>query len=696
MRKLLVILLTVIFWVPMKGVDHQHLKDSLNRELARVHTPVDSLHIYYDMFDLSKNRERMPLMRKILELARRSHNINAQYDMLMQMANVAEMENSDSVILECEAMVKQLPDIDLKKPSLVFITMKRISQQARMMTDSARTNFFREEMNKYPGDEQATLTEQLLHHFTVMMFMGGNKRGSLFSSNIRHLGELVEKLPVNAESLRNNYYTQAARMYTMIGDYNSAVSTDRDMLRGIGEMEKRYYKQGRKYRNFETYYYIYRRMLVNYRGLRPEEVDSIYSKIEELAKVNSDVATDLSNTGRPTIFYLLAKGRNKEALELLKEKINLKSNSGYRTMMLKEAVAAAQAEGDKEAMLLFMPEYIKDMEELTKFENMAETMNKEVDYRINEYKRNKDRLDAEIAERNDSMHKLTVYTAVIATIVLLAFIAILFRLYKRSIRLANDLSRRNQELKSERDKLRRSEADLRVASERANKASTLKEDFINNISREIKVPLDSIVEYSQFIVDNMDVDRKKYLQSFADVITLSAELITTLISDLLNASSMEKGVVEVNKRPVDVRSICNMALGNIQSEVAPGVEVELVEPENVGSTIITTDPQRVDQVLLHLLTNAAKFTEEGSIKLSYEFSTDRKTIKFAVTDTGIGIPAGKEEAVFQRFEKLDNHAKGLGLGLYISSMVTRLLKGELKVDTDYKDGARFVFEIPTN
>ncbi len=696
MRKILALMILLVFSVPVKGADHRYLADSLKRELAKVHTPVDSIHIYYDLFDLSKITERKALSRQIYDLARRTHNITAQLDMLRHMANIAESEDSDSTILECERLAKQLPEIDLQNTTLVFINMKRIAQRSRLMTDSARTAFFQDEMNKYPGDEKASLTEQLLHHFTIMMFMGGNRRGSLFSDNIKHLGTLVEQLPVEAEALRNNYYTQAARMYTMIGDYKNGLEADREMLRGIHEMEQRYHKQGRKFRNFEIYYFgIYRRMLVNYRGLSPEDVDTIYGKVLELAEKNADVAADMDRNRRATIFYLLSKERYPEALKLLREKIDFQGNKTYRLIMLREAVEAATKINDKESLLFFMPEYLKSLEEIVSHENLSETISKEVEYKTNEYKRNKDLLDSEIAERNETIHRVTVYTAIIATVVLLSFILILYNLYRRSKKLAIDLSRRNLELKSERDKLRRSESDLRVASERANKASTLKEDFINNISREIKVPLDSIVEYSQFIVDNMDVDRKKYLQSFADVISLSAELITTLINDLLNASSMEKGGVEITKRPVDVKSICNMALGNIRSEVAPGVEIVLEEPTDAGSTIITTDPQRVDQVLLHLLSNAAKFTEEGSVTLSYDFTPDRKKIIFAVTDTGIGIPTGKEEAVFQRFEKLDNHAKGLGLGLYISSMIARLLKGDLKVDTDYKDGARFVFTIPT-
>ena len=113
-----------------------------------------------------------------------------------------------------------------------------------------------------------------------------------------------------------------------------------------------------------------------------------------------------------------------------------------------------------------------------------------------------------------------------------------------------------------------------------------------------------------------------------------------------------------------------------------------------SDSIITTDPQRVEQVLINLLSNAAKFTDEGSVSLSYAFDAEHKHITFAVADTGIGIPAGKETVIFERFEKLDSHTQGSGLGLYISSLLARLLGGEIRVDTAYTDGARFLFTIP--
>ena len=95
-----------------------------------------------------------------------------------------------------------------------------------------------------------------------------------------------------------------------------------------------------------------------------------------------------------------------------------------------------------------------------------------------------------------------------------------------------------------------------------------------------------------------------------------------------------------------------------------------------------------------MLTNAAKFTENGHITLEYTLSHDRKQISFSVSDTGIGIPRGKEDIIFSRFEKLNSETQGNGLGLYIGRLMANLLKGSLTLDRDYRGGARFVFTIP--
>lgn len=107
-----------------------------------------------------------------------------------------------------------------------------------------------------------------------------------------------------------------------------------------------------------------------------------------------------------------------------------------------------------------------------------------------------------------------------------------------------------------------------------------------------------------------------------------------------------------------------------------------------------TDRIRVEQVLTNYLINAVKFTEQGSIVLSYRINTNKSEVVFSVTDTGIGIPSDKQEVIFDRFVKLNQFSTGTGLGLHICRLIADLLKGDVKVDSTYTTGARLLFILP--
>jgi signal transduction histidine kinase len=111
---------------------------------------------------------------------------------------------------------------------------------------------------------------------------------------------------------------------------------------------------------------------------------------------------------------------------------------------------------------------------------------------------------------------------------------------------------------------------------------------------------------------------------------------------------------------------------------------------------IDTDPTRAEQVIINLLTNAAKFTEKGRISVLYGIDTAENVAKIVVEDTGSGIPAGKEQKIFERFYKGSQITQGIGLGLPICRLVSRLLGGSVDLDTTYTSGARFIFTLPIN
>ena len=111
---------------------------------------------------------------------------------------------------------------------------------------------------------------------------------------------------------------------------------------------------------------------------------------------------------------------------------------------------------------------------------------------------------------------------------------------------------------------------------------------------------------------------------------------------------------------------------------------------------MNTDALRLQQLLTNLLSNAAKFTSEGEINLSFTVDEGKEEVRFSVTDTGCGIPEDKCEKIFERFEKLNEYAQGTGLGLSICKLIVHKWKGSIWIDPDYTGGARFVFSHPLN
>lgn len=245
----------------------------------------------------------------------------------------------------------------------------------------------------------------------------------------------------------------------------------------------------------------------------------------------------------------------------------------------------------------------------------------------------------------------------------------------------------------ERNSLKDIYANLVDVRDKAKVADRIKSDFVENMSSEIKVPLDAIVEYSRLISDYAEESKRSYIREYADAMSINTDLLIRLVNDILELPQIESGELSIHRASSSVKSICNFALEIVKKHVAPGVELIFANAGQPDITILT-DSQRVEQVLIQILTNSAKFTDSGSITLGYEISPERDMVSFEVTDTGIGIPRGMEEKIFERFVKVVPNTQGNGLGLYIGRLLANMLGGTLSLDNTYRAGARFIFTIP--
>ena len=201
-----------------------------------------------------------------------------------------------------------------------------------------------------------------------------------------------------------------------------------------------------------------------------------------------------------------------------------------------------------------------------------------------------------------------------------------------------------------------------------------------------------IVGFSNVLVGDDATSEEK--AQYCDIIQKNSDLLLHLINDILDISRMESGRIKFVEEECDVVELCQTALST--AEYARRTQAIYQFQTPVSSLILKTDAQRLKQVLINLLSNAGKFTPSGFIRLAIKVNKEDNCLEFSVTDTGCGIPAGKSERIFERFEKLNEYSQGTGLGLSICKLIVENLGGKIWVDKNYKEGARFVFTHPLN
>lgn len=232
--------------------------------------------------------------------------------------------------------------------------------------------------------------------------------------------------------------------------------------------------------------------------------------------------------------------------------------------------------------------------------------------------------------------------------------------------------------------------ELLVAKEKAEESNRLKTAFLANMSHEIRTPLNAIVGFSSVLVSDDSSPAEK--AQYCDIIQKNSDLLLHLINDILDISRMESGKIKFVWEECDVVELCQTALST--AEYGRKTSALFLFETPVASLVIKTDAQRLKQVLINLLSNGAKFTPSGSIKLAIAIDKQHQQLELSVSDTGCGIPSDKSDRVFERFEKLNEYSQGTGLGLAISRLIVENLGGKIWVDKDYTEGARFVFTHP--
>jgi len=262
-----------------------------------------------------------------------------------------------------------------------------------------------------------------------------------------------------------------------------------------------------------------------------------------------------------------------------------------------------------------------------------------------------------------------------------------------------ELEAANQDLARSMDALRKAQAQAMESESRANEANRAKSAFLANMSHELRTPLNAIIGYSEMLKETAEEDGHQHVVPDLDRIHAAARHLLALINDVLDISKIEAGKVELAEELFAIEPALRdiaVAIQPLAAKNQNSVEIDL--DGDLGT--IQTDPTRFRQILLNVLSNACKFTQQGTIhlKASCDRGSDPAVVRIDVSDTGIGMTADQVARLFQPFVQADASTSrkygGTGLGLALSRRLCRMMGGDITVDSEPNVGSTFHISIP--
>ncbi|MDP6452848.1 MAG: ATP-binding protein, partial [SAR202 cluster bacterium] len=243
---------------------------------------------------------------------------------------------------------------------------------------------------------------------------------------------------------------------------------------------------------------------------------------------------------------------------------------------------------------------------------------------------------------------------------------------------------------------KRASNELQRARDVAEAASSAKSEFLANMSHEIRTPLNAISGFTQLMTGDADFSDKQ--RNYLNMVSQSAESLSQIVNDILDFSKIEAGKLDFEEAPFDLRTLVvqTVAMFSLKAK-EKGLKLNSTIDDNIENTL-TGDPGRLGQVLVNLIGNAIKFTDQGSVTLDVRTdvrSDSEISLRFSVTDTGVGIPQDRQDAIFDAFSQADSSTTrnygGTGLGLTIATQLVRHMGGRIWLESQTGVGSKFQF-----
>ena len=348
----------------------------------------------------------------------------------------------------------------------------------------------------------------------------------------------------------------------------------------------------------------------------------------------------------------------------------------YLKSYLNPSLKAYIKSGNKEQALKMAERIVDSVDSVYNYERQHNAAELAIMYETQEKEK-------QISEQQSMLKNQRYIAFLVAALLILIFFIIITLLRLRS---ARKLADKNKELKQKNK-------ELIQANARAEESSRMKTDFIQQISHEIRTPLNVLSGFTQILTAPNAELTEEERADINERVTQNTNRITELVNKMLELSDMHsKSVID---RVDQVTTVQIAAQAVESSDISKAKHLTFnMEFDPSADKMIRTNSYSASRALALLLNNAAKFTKEGSAELRITIDGNTQMVVYTVTDTGIGIPPYEAEHIFEEFFQLDNYYEGTGIGLSVARSIARRLGGDIRLDTTYQGGARFVMTLP--
>lgn len=341
------------------------LYEKYAKQLETATSARDSVRILYTLFDLSDRKGQLTTGWEILNTAKRADNVTARIDMLRTLATF--YSGNDSVIGILLSLTNDIPNERSRTSTKTYILNQHLGRKNRRITDPNMQRTLLDSLLKSHDLNGSDIYDQISALFQIIQFLGVDADGVLFRECLDSYERLMDELPASDYPLKNQFYTTAALIHSRLnGNPQKAILFDHKLLDIIGQLQEMYRKNDRRFRNYDANKFIsYRRILSNYHGLAPDELEEIHDSILVLYDRNPDVRKTIARDGHASGFYYMATKDYKKALPLIKEMFHSPYLSSYqRQKYYKMMMEASKEVGDEKAYIEAMENFIQSSKEI--------------------------------------------------------------------------------------------------------------------------------------------------------------------------------------------------------------------------------------------------------------------------------------------------------------------------------------------